>query len=80
VKWGDDRLDKLKEGRDRATAERQRLVERLKARAKRSPSAPASAGPKPETPEPRRMHALDVDAALAALLMAVRIAVGEMLG
>lgn len=55
--------DKYREDRDRAAAQRQRLVERLKARAKPSP---ASAVPQVEAPRPRRMHALDVDAALAA--------------
>ena len=52
-----------REDRDRAAAQRQRLVERLKARAKPSP---ASAAPQVEAPRPRRMHALDVGAALAA--------------
>ena len=65
MKWGSGRLDRFKEDRDRAIAERRRLAERLKARVKPSP-APIPAAPELATPEPRRMHALDVDTALAA--------------
>ena len=65
MKWGGGRLDKLREDRDRATAERRRLAERFKARVK-PPPAPALAAPQLATPTPRRTHALDVDSALAA--------------
>jgi hypothetical protein len=65
LKWGKDRLDKIKVGRDRAAAERQRLVERLKAR-------PASAlkvqiaPPLLRPAEPRRCAGLDVEMAMSA--------------
>ena len=65
MKWASGRLDRFKEDRDRAIAERRRLAERLKARVQPSP-APIPAAPELATPEPRRMHALDVDTALAA--------------
>jgi hypothetical protein len=61
VKWGEDRLDKIKEGKSRAAADRQRLVERLK-------SNRASAAETSRAPEPRRRRCehLSVDAAMAA--------------
>lgn len=65
MKWGQDRLDKIKEGRDRAAAERQRLIERLKARPVPAPKIEA-APPLPPPPEPRRCAGLDVEMAMSA--------------
>lgn len=62
MKWGEDRLDKLKEGRDRAAADRQRLVERLKTSRARVVSPPPVAEPR----QARRCEHLNVDAAMAA--------------
>lgn len=61
MKWGEDRLDKIKEGKSRAAADRQRLVERLKNN--RATVAEASSAPEPRR---RRCEYLSVDAAMAA--------------
>lgn len=66
MKWGEDRLDKIKEGRDRAAANRQRLVERLKARPPRVAAEQTAPSSLPEPKQPRRCEHLDVDAAMAA--------------
>ena len=64
MKWGEDRLDQIKEGHERAVAERRRLTERLRARKARAPET-ANLPPPPPV-EARRCAQLDVEAAISA--------------
>lgn len=67
MKWREDRLNTLKEDRDRAAANRQRLANQLKARLPRVAAQPmATPSAAPERGQPRRCERLDVDAAMAA--------------
>lgn len=66
MKWGADRLDKIKEARDRAALERKLLVDRLKARSASAPNIEAAL-PLAPSPKLRRCREINVDAAMGAV-------------
>lgn len=63
MKWGNDKLDKIREGRGRAAAQREQLVDRLKNNRKKEIEPSIEAEPIP----PRRCANLSVDRAMAVL-------------
>ena len=66
MRWGNNRLDEIRAGQNRAAAERKRLIERLKARVGRSLIAKPTEAISPCAPEPRRFANLNIDGAMAA--------------
>src|SRR6266851_1829663 len=66
MRWGEDRLDQIRKGQDRAAAGRKALVARLRVRAAVPPTAKPSDALPPSLPEARRFENLNIDDAMAA--------------
>lgn len=66
MRWGDNRLEQIREGQARAAADRKRLIERLKGRTAPIQGVEPSENIQPCKPELRRFGNLNLDDAMAA--------------
>ena len=66
MRWGNNRLDQIRDGQARAAANRKRLIERLKAQAARVPVVKPQETSLPSGPVDRRFENLNIDNAMAA--------------
>ena len=66
MRWGNDRLDQIREGQARAAADRKRLIERLRARAAQIPIVESPQTISPSAPELRRFGNLNIDDVMVA--------------